>query len=247
MKTENDRKQHPVSSTKKGSKWLLILDGLTPYKEAHELQVALVQARKERLDNDIFICLEHQPVFTMGRRGGLHSLKVSEAFLKTRGISIFHVERGGDLTYHGPGQLVLYPILDLRKAGLGIVDYVSALEEVMIRTAADWGICAERNLLNRGVWAGPRKLGSIGIAVRRGVSFHGLALNVNTTLEHFAWIDPCGLKGVSVASLAQLNGGPLHMGEVRRSLLGHVGDVFQSVLVPRSLEEIKGWIARKEP
>lgn len=221
------------------TKWLLVLDGLTPYKEAYDLQVAMVQARKERLDQDIFICLEHQPVFTLGRRGNRRSLKVTEDFLNSRGISLFHVERGGDITYHGPGQLVIYPILDLRKAGLGVVDYVTALEEVMIRTVADWSICAERNPLNRGVWVGPRKLGSVGIAVRGGVSFHGLALNVNTILEHFAWIDPCGLEGVSVASMAQIQGSLIEMDEVRRSALSHVRDVFQAVLMPIGFEEVK--------
>jgi lipoate-protein ligase B len=227
-----------IPKNQNSQKWLLVLDGLTPYKEAYDLQCALVQARRECLDKDIFICLEHHPVFTLGRRGGLKSLKVTENFLHSRGIDIFHVERGGDITYHGPGQLVLYPILDLRKTGLGVVDYVSALEEVMIRTAADWGICAERNPLNRGVWVGVQKLGSIGIAVRRGVSFHGLALNVNTILEHFGWIDPCGLQGVSVVSMAQLKGARLRLDEVRRSLLSHVADVFETGLMPVGLEQV---------
>jgi lipoyl(octanoyl) transferase len=227
-----------MAKDQNSTKWLLNLDGLTPYKAAHELQVALVRARKESLAKDVFICLEHQPVFTLGRRGGRQSLKVTEEFLDSRSISIFHVERGGDITYHGPGQLVLYPILDLRKAGLGVVEYVTALEELMIRTAADRGICAERNPLNRGVWVGPRKLGSLGIAVRHGVSFHGLALNVNSILEHFGWIDPCGLQGVSVTSMEQLQGGPLDMEEVRRSLLRHVEEVFETSLVPIGLEEI---------
>jgi lipoate-protein ligase B len=222
----------------RSTSWLLLLDGLTPYKEAYDLQIALVQARGGGLEKDLFICLEHQPVYTLGRRGGLDSLKVSEEFLRTRGIGIFHVERGGDITYHGPGQLVLYPIMDLRNAGLGVVEYVAALEEIMIRTAAGCGIRAERNAMNRGVWAGPTKLGSVGIAVRRGISFHGLALNVNTTLEHFSWIHPCGLQGVSAASMAHLRGSPMDMDEVRRSLLGHVEDVFQTALMPIGLEDV---------
>jgi len=228
-----------LSKNQNSTKWLLELDGLTPYKYAHELQVALVQARREILDKDIFICLEHPPVFTLGRRGGLGSLKVPEDFLKSQGIDIVHVERGGDITYHGPGQIVLYPILDLRFSGLSIVDYVTALEEVMIRTAADWSISAERNPLNRGVWVGRRKLGSVGIAVRRSVTFHGLALNANTVLEHFGWIDPCGLQGISVASMAQLHGKPIDMHEVRRSLLGHVEEVFGAALVQIGLEEVR--------
>ena len=201
--------------------------GSTPYREAHDLQTRLVGARKEGvLDRDIFICLEHTPVFTLGRRGGRENLRVPEDFLKAKGIDIVHVERGGDITYHGPGQLVLYPILDLRKAGLGVVDLVTALEEVMIRTAAEWGIAAGRNALNRGVWVGLQKLGSIGIAVRRGISFHGLAFNVNTSIEHFGWIHPCGLHGISVATMAQILGKTISTEEVHRSLLRHVEGVF---------------------
>jgi lipoate-protein ligase B len=228
-----------LSKNQNSKKWLLELDGLTPYKDAHELQVALVQARRDGFDKDIFICLEHPPVFTLGRRGGLGGLKVPEDFLKSQGIDIVHVERGGDITYHGPGQIVLYPIMDLRFSGLSVVDYVTALEEVMIRTAADWSISAERNPLNRGVWVGRRKLGSVGIAVRRSVAFHGIALNVNTILEHFGWIDPCGLQGISVASMAQLHGGPIDMCEVRRSLLVHVEEVFGAALLPIDLQEVK--------
>ena len=230
---------HPKPTSKK---WLLALDGLTPYGVAHELQTRLVQARRERMDRDLFVCLEHEPVFTLGRRGGLENLRVSEEFLKEKGIAIVHVERGGDITYHGPGQLVLYPIIALTAAGLSVVDYVTALEEVMIRTASDWNIRAERNSLNRGVWVGGFKLGSIGIAVRRGVSFHGLALNANTSLEHFGWINPCGLQGVSIASMSQILGRPLAMDEVRRSMLRHVEEIFRAELEQASLEQVNRFL-----
>lgn len=237
-KTEDTPKRDPLQKIS-STKWSLVLDGLTSYKDAHELQVALVQARRDGMDRDIFICLEHLPVFTLGRRGGLGSLKVPEDFLKSQGIDIVHVERGGDITYHGPGQIVLYPIMDLRFSGMSIVDYVTALEEVMIRTAADWSISAERNPLNRGVWVDQRKLGSVGIAVRRSVTFHGLALNVNTILEHFGWIDPCGLQGISAASMAQLHGEPIDICRVRQSLLRHVEDVFRACLLSVGLEDVK--------
>ncbi|MEW6667428.1 MAG: lipoyl(octanoyl) transferase LipB [Thermodesulfobacteriota bacterium] len=213
--------------------------GSTPYREAHDLQTRLVGARKEgTLDRDIFICLEHTPVFTLGRRGGRENLRVPEEFLKAQGIDVIRVERGGDITYHGPGQLVLYPILDLRMAGLGVVDLVTALEEVMIRTAAKWRIGAERNALNRGVWVGLQKLGSIGIAVRRGISFHGLAFNVNTSLEHFGWIHPCGLHGISVVSMERILGRPVSLEDVRRSMLRQVESVFGRELVKIRMEEL---------
>jgi lipoyl(octanoyl) transferase len=224
-------------------KWVLELEGLTPYGEAYELQTRLVQARKGRIDRDLFICLEHEPVFTLGRRGGRENLRVPEKFLSAKGISIVHVERGGDITYHGPGQVVLYPIIALSQAGLSVVDHVTALEEVMIRTAADWEIRTERNPLNRGVWVGGCKLGSIGIAVRRGVAFHGLALNANTSLEHFGWINPCGLQNVSITTMSQILARSLSMDEVRRSLLGHVEEVFGAVLEPISLDQVRTLIA----
>jgi lipoate-protein ligase B len=223
-------------------KWLLELEGLTPYREAHELQVRLVEARKNSIGKDVIVCLEHEPVFTLGRRGGLENLRVPEKFLNEKGISIVHVERGGDITYHGPGQIVLYPIIALSEAGLSVVDYVTAVEEVMIRTAADWEIRAERNSLNRGVWVGSFKLGSIGIAVRRGVTFHGLALNANTSLEHFGWIHPCGLQGVSITSMAQILGRPIPLAEVRRALLGHVEEIFGAALEPISIEQVNDLI-----
>lgn len=229
------------------TKWVLVLEGLTPYREAHALQLELVRARKETLKRDIFIGLEHAPVFTLGKRGGIENLKVSEVFLKRRSIDVVHVERGGDITYHGPGQAVIYPIIDLGLARLGIADYVTALEEIMIRTAADWRIRAERNSLNRGVWVGPSKLGSVGIAVRRGVSFHGLALNANTRLDHFSWIHPCGLQGVSITSMAEILQKPVPMDEIRRSLLAHIEEIFKTRLVPMGFEELKQMVAGPLP
>jgi len=165
---------------------------ITGYGEARELQSSFVDARKKNIiDTDIFILLEHPPVFTLGRRGGLDNLLATEEFLENFGIPVVHVERGGNITFHGPGQLVVYPIIDLRITGLTVPDYVSSLEEIMIRTAADWGIKAGRNPINRGVWKKNNKLGSVGIAVRRGISFHGFAFNVNLSLEPFTWINPC--------------------------------------------------------
>lgn len=178
--------------------------GLQPYPQALELQHRLVAARNDhRLDRDVILVLEHPPIFTLGRRGGRECLRVDSDFLQRQNVSVIQVERGGFITYHGPGQLVIYPILDLKQAGIGVAALVETLEEVMIQTAADFGVCAARDPRNRGVWVGDRKLGSIGIAVRRGVSFHGLALNVSNSLEPFDWIDPCGLHNVTMTSLRQ--------------------------------------------
>ena len=213
---------------------------LTSYREAWDLQLKLVNARAERvLDKDIVMCLEHFPVFTLGRRGGLQHLKVPKAFLESQEIDIIHVERGGDITYHGPGQLVIYPIVDLRDAGWRVVDFVGALEEIMIRAVAEWGIRAERNPLNRGVWVGRSKMGSLGIAVRHGVSFHGLALNVNTALEPFGWVNPCGLDGVMVTSMKQILGREISLADVKRSARRHLEQVFGMNLLPIPLDKMQ--------
>jgi lipoate-protein ligase B len=152
---------------------------LTDYDDALRLQHAAVQARKDgRLDRDLVMLLEHPPVFTLGRRGGKENLLVSEQWLGEKGIRIVPIERGGDITYHGPGQLVAYPIVDLNHASFKVVDFVEALENAMIHTAAQWGVDARGDPMQRGAWVQQRKLGSVGITVRRGISFHGLALNV---------------------------------------------------------------------
>ena len=207
--------------------WLSIDFDRIGYREAWELQGNLIIARKERrLQNDIVLFLEHPPVFTLGRRGGRESLLVSEEFLEKAGVQVIQVERGGNITYHGPGQLVVYPIVDLQTARIKVVDFVSGLEEVMLRTTANWGIAAERNSANRGIWVGPHKMGSIGIAVRRGISFHGLALNVQTDLTPFSWIQPCGLTNVAITSMQQETTQKLSMQQVRSVLKKQFERVF---------------------
>ena len=197
------------------------------YEEAWALQVRLVEARRSgALGADIVLLLEHPPVFTLGRRGGRENLTVPEEVLKRAGIPIVPIERGGNITYHGPGQLVGYPIIDLHAAKLTVTHYVQSLEELMIRTASHWGVHAARNPLNRGVWVGNKKLGSLGIAVRRGISFHGFAFNVNVSLEPFQWIHPCGLQGIAMTSMERELSRELSMQEVREVVKHHMEDVF---------------------
>ncbi len=211
----------------------------TGYRDAWKVQTELVAARWEkRLETDVVLLLEHPPVFTLGRRGGMGNLTVSENVLKERGIAIIQVERGGDITFHGPGQLVIYPIIDLTSAHLGVADYVEMLEEVAIRVAADWGITAGRNPLNRGVWVGNSKLGSIGIAVRRGISFHGVALNVNLSLDPFTWIHPCGLKGIGITSLEKELGQRVSMDDVRQNVKHHLEEIFRLELVETTIRKL---------
>ena len=188
----------------------------------------------------MFCCCSSIPrCLPSGRRGGLDNLTVPESFLRQKQIEVVHIERGGDITYHGPGQLVGYPIIDLRRRRLSVVAYVGKLEEIMIRTAADFGVNAQVDDRNRGAWVGDRKLGSIGIAVRRGISFHGFALNVNTDLSPFGWVNPCGLQGVGVTSLAEETGRILPMTEVRRTVCQYFEEMLHFQLEAVSLEDVK--------
>lgn len=214
--------------------------GIIDYNEAWKLQSDLVSARVSgTLDTDIILLLEHHAVFTLGRRGGLDHLLVSEEFLQKSEIPIVHVERGGNITFHGPGQLVVYLIINFRSRRIGVEDYVEALEDVMLRTAHTWGIAAERNPANRGIWVGGSKMGSIGIAIRKGFSFHGLALNVNVDLTPFNWIQPCGLQGVNMTSMKQELGKKLPQDEVRNVLKEHLESAFNMNLKATSLSNLQ--------
>jgi lipoate-protein ligase B len=212
----------------------------TPYAEAHALQTAANAARHSgRLDRDLVIMLEHPPVFTLGRRGGLDNLVVTEAFLRTRGIEIVPVERGGDITFHGPGQLVVYLIVDLKPGPTTVVDFVGGLESAMVGVASQWGIAAVGNDDFRGAWIGNRKLGSVGITVRRGITFHGLALNINTDLEPFAWINPCGIQGCAMTSLSREIGRPVDMGQARRQMAEQLSRQFGLYFEAVDLETVR--------
>ncbi len=229
-------------------RWLCIDIPAMGYGEAWNLQGRLVAARKDKtIDTDVILFLEHPPVFTLGNRGGLNNLTVSESFLEKAGIPVIQVERGGDITFHGPGQLVVYPIIDLRGARLTVVDYIENLEQVMIRAAADWGINAVRHPMNRGVWVGNNKLGSVGIAIRRGIAFHGMALNVNLSLRPFGWINPCGLQDTRMTSMERELSRKVLMNQVRQSVKYHLKAVFGVDLVMTGLWELQGHLKNSRP
>ncbi|MDD2462710.1 MAG: lipoyl(octanoyl) transferase LipB [Desulfobulbus sp.] len=205
--------------------------GLQRYAEVHALQVQLAAARhRGTVDQDLFLCVEHPSVFTLGRHASRGHLGVRESFLAERGIDLVSIERGGEITYHGPGQLVLYPIISLKKRHLRVGDYVCLLEELMLRLAADCGVVANRDPRNHGVWVENNKLGSIGIAIRHGVAFHGLALNVAPDLGPFSWINPCGLTGVGMTSLLREGGSGCSMVAVKNRLRYHLEALFECTL-----------------
>lgn len=205
--------------------------GLQPYTKVHALQVALAAARHRGvLDQDLFLCVEHPAVFTLGRHASRGHLGVSESFLAERGIEVVPIERGGEITFHGPGQLVVYPILSLKERHLRVGDYVCLLEELMLHLAADCEVVASRDSRNHGIWVGNNKLGSIGIAIRHGVAFHGLALNVTLDLAPFSWINPCGLTGVGMTSLLREGASDCSMEHIKHRLQHHLAALFASEL-----------------
>ena len=174
--------------------------------------------------------LQHPPVYTLGRRARPENLLVDAETLARRGAQVVQSDRGGDLTFHGPGQLVAYPILNLRERGLAPTDYVRRLEEVMLRTAASFGISAMRSPGRPGIWADSGKLGSVGVRIRSGVTSHGLALNVDPDISWFDAIVPCGLPGIAVTSMARLLGQRLDVGTAESALLDAFETVFDSRL-----------------
>jgi len=195
------------------------------YSTSYTLQHKLHKMRCQGDIGDTLITVEHNPVFTIGRSGSRSNILVSEQEITQSGIEIYEIERGGDITYHGPGQLVCYPIIDLRAYGKDIKRYISCLEQALIDMCLDYDIKASRRTGYPGVWIGGRKIASIGVAVRHWVTMHGLALNVNVEKAHFEMIKPCGLP-IQMVSLTELTGQPVTLEEVIRRLLRHMGFIF---------------------
>jgi lipoyl(octanoyl) transferase len=206
--------------------------GRTPYAEALDLQRRLVEERKADQIGDLLLLVEHPHVLTLGVRGDggrSHILASSEA-LAARGIEVFETGRGGDVTYHGPGQLVGYPIVSLKPDRCDVHRYVRDLEEVLIRTAADFGVMSGRIDGLTGVWVGDAKLAAIGVRISRWVTSHGFALNVATDLDQFNLIVPCGIADRGVTSLGRLLGQPVDMRSVEERLVVHFCEVFNRSL-----------------
>jgi lipoyl(octanoyl) transferase len=203
--------------------------GLMPYAEALALQRALVEDRRAGRIGDLLLLVEHPHVLTLGVRGdgGRSHILASADALASRLVEVHETGRGGDITYHGPGQLVGYPIIDLKPDRCDVHRYVRDLEEVLIRVAADYHIKAGRVPGLTGVWVGGDKLAAIGVRIARWITSHGFALNVTTDLEYFDLIVPCGITGRGVTSLATLLGRGVDLRDVQDRVVRHFGDVFQ--------------------
>ena len=201
--------------------------GQVRYGESRELQKRLEAARQTGAIPDVLLLLEHPPVYTKGRRSTADELPMGEDWYRMQGIEVMDTDRGGRVTYHGPGQLVGYPIVDLRAYGDDVHEYIRRMERVMIESLGEWGVEAGCIEGQTGVWVGDRKIGSIGVHVDRGVTTHGFAINVNNDLQPFEWIVPCGIEACRMTSLTRELGAEQDMGAFMDTIARVFGDVYE--------------------
>ncbi len=226
------------------SSWLSQID----YQEALDLQRSLFERRKADTAPDTLLLLEHDPVYTLGRRAERSDILADDAALSSIGAYVVDTDRGGEVTYHGPGQLVMYPVISIRAAELGPVSYVRILEQVVIDTLRHYGINGHRVVGKTGVWVGGepgakppkgqnpagRKIAAMGVRVSGGVAMHGLALNVTTDLSHFTMIVPCGMPELPVTSIEQETGVAHSVKSVSAIAAKRLGELLQRTIVPVS-------------
>jgi lipoyl(octanoyl) transferase len=224
----------------------LVVDlGLVEYGAACKLQRRLVAARKAGAAPDVLLLCEHPHVITLGRNGKLGNLRASDQVLRQTGVSFFEADRGGDITYHGPGQLVGYPILNLAEIRRDVAWYMRSLEEAMIRATAEFGIASRRVAGRTGVWVdsptgqhGEEKLAAIGVHLSRWVTSHGFAYNVSTDLRYFDLIVPCGIEDKRATSLEKILGRSVKMEEVSPRIAAHVGELLGLDLRPAHRDDL---------
>jgi lipoyl(octanoyl) transferase len=202
--------------------------GTVDYAEAHELQKELQAKRIAGEIDDTVLLLEHPPVLTLGRSAKDQHVVTPAEVLEARGISVHEVGRGGDVTYHGPGQLVAYPIIDLKPDRKDVRKYVWSLEETMIRTCSDFGLAAGRIEGLNGAWIADRKVGAVGVRISRWVTMHGLALNANSDLSYFELIVPCGIRDKAVTSLSYELGRTVGVADVIEPLASHFAKLYDT-------------------
>jgi lipoate-protein ligase B len=204
-----------------------VLDlGQRDYRDTLDLQHRLLKERHSGSDEDYLLFVEHPPVLTVGRGGDGRNILANSEILDKKGVSIYEVERGGDITFHGPGQVVGYPIFDLNQHGNDLHRYLRNLEEVIIVTLERYGLKGKREKGLTGVWVDGEKVAAIGIAVKHWITFHGFALNVNTDLSYFDLISPCGISDRGVTSMERLKGSSLDMSDVKEKIVNGFAEVF---------------------
>lgn len=218
-----------------------VLDlGLRSYAPVHSLQKQAVERVRTNAAPEVLILVEHRPAITLGRRADASNIILDSGTLNELGIEVHRIERGGDVTYHGPGQLVAYPILRLHEHSPGASDYMHRLEDVVIATLADLGIEAGRREGYIGVWVGQDKVCALGVRIMRGVTMHGLALNVDPDMSHWATIVPCGIRDGGVTSLRALMGQAPDRTLVKERLRARFGEAFSTTLV--TAEDESPWL-----
>jgi lipoyl(octanoyl) transferase len=231
---------------------LIVRCRLLPYEEAARLQKRIERARQADRVPDVLLLLEHNPVYTKGRRTQPGELAMGEDWYRMQGIEVCETDRGGAVTYHGPGQLVGYPIVSLKPYGDNVHDYVRRLERLMIGSLRAYGVDAEVIDGLTGVWVGGgppegRKVGSIGVHVSRGVTTHGFAVNVNNDLQPFEWVVPCGIEGVRMTSLCRELGSELDMEAYMDVITDSFGEIYGRDPVPTSLEALTDRLGEAAP
>jgi len=210
-----------------GKSLWVINAGMLGYEDSWYLQNALKKARQEERVGDTLIMVQHPPTITLGRRGKEDNILIEGEVLKREGIELFATDRGGDVTFHGPGQLVGYPIISLSVHGLSVSQYMGLLEDVIISTLNDLGVIAKKIPHVIGVWVGEKKIASFGIRVSRGVTSHGFALNINNDLRPFEFINPCGMKDIKVTSLQEILARNVDYVYIENILITHFSRIFR--------------------
>ncbi|MCE5330493.1 lipoyl(octanoyl) transferase LipB [bacterium] len=214
--------------------------GLTDYKKALEIQEKLLDLRQQNMIDDVFMLVEHPPVITVGRGGSYSNILLSQDNLRSMGVSIFEVNRGGDVTYHGPGQIVGYIIMDLNSQGKDLHSFVGKIGELFIKLLKnEYNIDANMNRGKyTGIWVGDEKITAIGIVVKKWVTMHGFAFNVNTYMENFKWICPCGIKDRGVTSLKEITGVTQDFEKLNGQVLEYFCKVFDCSPVKKDIDSL---------
>lgn len=206
---------------------LAVIDaGVAPYRGALALQKEILARKKRGITRDYLILVEHPNIFTIGRSGSEENILVDKSFLKENCLEVLRVDRGGDITFHGPGQVVAYPIFDLRNHAKDVRSFVCNLKDAAARVITGYGVDVYRNNKYTGVWTSAGKIGFIGIGISSWITYHGVSINANIDLKYFSMIRPCGIKDVSVTSLADILGARINIEDLKESIIKEICEVF---------------------
>jgi lipoyl(octanoyl) transferase len=248
MALASRRSPHPPLATRETASALWVVrPGVVPYDEARRVQKRLEAARLDGDVPDLLLLLEHPPVYTKGRRATPDELPMGEDWYRMQGIEVAATDRGGRVTYHGPGQLVGYPIVSLKPYGDDVHEYIRRMERMIVAALADWSITAGLVDGLTGVWARERKIGSIGVHVNRGVTTHGFAINVNNDLQPFEWIVPCGIESCRMTSLTRELGAEQDLDAFSTTVRDRFAEIYHRTPVEVATEELAEWTGNVDP